>query len=171
MGYSVPSPSSSLVPPVAPVPSSLLAPVFPFSFAPTVPHPPADTSAGPCAPSSLGGGGGGPSCTVFVNVPGTLGASFDFTDPLHCQNGEDPFDKGDAVSHPLGHADHSQAFMRLSSSLQVFFPGAKSLNPVLWTERLGLTTLGCLVSMILTFSSHFLTSCPSKRRLMISLSK
>ena len=73
MGYSVPSSSSPLVPPVAPVPSSFLAPLvlLPSSFAPSVPHPSADASAAPCV-SSLGG------------IPSRLASVFAFLKDLDC---------------------------------------------------------------------------------------
>ena len=95
---------SSLVPPVALIPLSSLAlhGSLASSFAHVVPHPPADTSAGPNISSSLGGTGAVPSRTESIDVHGISGASFKFADPLHFRDGNDPFGKGAAESHPLG---------------------------------------------------------------------
>ena len=147
---------------------------LPSSFAPTVPHPSADASSGACISSLLEGAGTVPSHTVSVDVPGVSGASFEFTDPLHFWDGKDPFDKGAMESLPLGRAVHLQAFREVVCliTVQVFSQLPNLLSPALRTGRLGLATLGCLVSVILAFSSPFLSSCRwSERRLRINLSK
>ena len=71
------------------------------------------------------GGGTVPSHPVSDDVPGTSGASFDFANPLHFRDGEDPFDKSTSGSHPLGRAAHLQAFREVVSLITGFFPDAK----------------------------------------------
>ena len=99
-----------------------------------------------------------PSHTVSVDVHGISGASFEFTDPLHFQDGDDPYDKDTAESHPLGRAAHSQAFRGVVSLITVFSLLPILLIPASLTGRLGLTTLVHVISVILGYSSPFLTS-------------
>ena len=102
---------SGLVPPPA-----LSAPVLP-SFSGFVPRTalPSSSFTSPL-PSFYPGV---PSSTDSVD--GTSGASFDFADPLHFRDGDDPYDKGAVESHPLGRATHSQAFREVVSLIMGFF--------------------------------------------------
>ena len=58
---------------------------------------------------------------VSDDVPSTSGA-FDFADPLHFRDGEDPFDNGASGSRPLGRTAHLQAFLEVVSLITDFFP-------------------------------------------------
>ena len=69
-------------------------------------------------------------------------------------------------SHPLGRATHSQAFREVVSLITGFSLVLNPLSPALWTGRLGLMTLGRLVSLILAFSSpYFDKLSPVKREI------
>ena len=72
-----------------------------------------------------GGGGASVPSHLTAGVLGTSGADeFDFADPLHFCDGEDPFDRGASGSLPLGRVAHSQAFWEVVSLIAGFFPGA-----------------------------------------------